>query len=69
MTQSLQTNRRRSSCPIRGSPSRRSQAKLGIPMGTVKARMARGMRRLAAIMDGGEHRVSDDTAGDMTMST
>ena len=29
-------------------------AKLGIPIGTVKARMARGMRRLAALVDGGE---------------
>ena len=28
--------------------------KLGIPIGTVKARMARGMRRLTAIVDGGE---------------
>jgi RNA polymerase sigma-70 factor (ECF subfamily) len=27
---------------------------LGIPLGTVKARMARGMRRLASIVDGGE---------------
>ena len=29
-------------------------AQLGVPLGTVKARMARGMRRLAAIVDGGE---------------
>ena len=28
--------------------------KLGIPIGTVKARMARGMRRLTAIVAGGE---------------
>ena len=28
--------------------------KLGIPIVTVKARMARGMRRLAAIVGGGE---------------
>ena len=36
------------------SPSRKLPTKLGIPIGTVKARMARGMRRLAAIVDGGE---------------
>lgn len=29
-------------------------AALGIPLGTVKARMARGMRRLAGLLDGGE---------------
>ena len=29
-------------------------AKLGIPIGTVKARMTRGMRKLAAIMEGGD---------------
>jgi RNA polymerase sigma-70 factor (ECF subfamily) len=29
-------------------------AKLDVPIGTVKARMARGMRRLAALVDGGE---------------
>jgi len=29
-------------------------AKLDIPIGTVKARMARGMRRLATLVDGGE---------------
>ncbi len=29
-------------------------AQLGIPLGTVKARMARGMRRLAASVDGGD---------------
>lgn len=29
-------------------------AQLGIPLGTVKARMARGMRRLADIVDGGD---------------
>ncbi len=28
--------------------------KLDVPIGTVKARMARGMRRLAALVDGGE---------------
>jgi RNA polymerase sigma factor (sigma-70 family) len=27
---------------------------LGVPIGTVKARMARGMRKLAALLDGGE---------------
>ena len=29
-------------------------SKLALPIGTVKARMARGMRRLAALIDGGE---------------
>ncbi len=29
-------------------------ATLGIPIGTVKARMARGMRKLAGLLDGGE---------------
>jgi RNA polymerase sigma factor (sigma-70 family) len=29
-------------------------AQLGIPVGTVKARMARGMRRLAAVVDGAD---------------
>ncbi len=30
-------------------------AKLSIPVGTVKARMARGMRRLSQLIDGGDH--------------